>query len=178
MRQPGAESAEAQRDRPRAGEDGGGEDDGSEDGDGDEDEMRRTQPGKSSPREHVVKLAHPAALDAGASSLLSERHPDEEQSRAEAGADEQSVIGNSSCGFQDGVQVLADRCEPLPEVIEPLASDQLALGRMEYRVEFDDVPFDSAGHRPDLADEPGSVRVAAEMDDDIDAHSDGRDDEG
>ena len=76
------------------------------------------------------------------------------------------------------MEVLADHRESLAEVAEPLSADERALGRMEDRVEFDDIAFDSAGHGADLADQPDPGCVPAQVDDEVDAHRDGGHDEG
>ena len=76
------------------------------------------------------------------------------------------------------MEIFADGGESFAEVAEPLSTNQLSLRRMEDRVEFDDVAFDATGDGADLTDEAGPVRVTSQVDDDVDAHCHGGDDEG
>lgn len=61
------------------------------------------------------------------------------------------------------MKIAADGRKSLAEVAEPLTADELSAGRMEDRVEFDDVAFDSAGHRADLIDPAYPGRISAQV---------------
>ncbi|WP_169252884.1 hypothetical protein [Brevibacterium sp. 'Marine'] len=75
------------------------------------------------------------------------------------------------------MKIAADGRKSLAEVAEPLTADELSAGRMEDRVEFDDVAFDSAGHRADLIDPAYPGRISAQVDDDVEADCDRGNDE-
>lgn len=75
------------------------------------------------------------------------------------------------------MKIAADGRKSLAEVAEPLTANELSSWRMEDRVEFDDVAFDSARHRADLIDSTHSGRIPAQVDDDIEADCDGGHDE-
>ena len=70
------------------------------------------------------------------------------------------------------MKIAADGRKSLAEVAEPLAADELSSWRMEDRIEFDDVAFDSSGHSADLVDSAHPGWITPQMNDDVEADGD------